>query len=264
MHTKSITLALLALIAASSAAPLADRLSWSSAQRQGLSAQADADCNDEAATYGLASGKTEADCANTEGATGFRVGSATSACSFPTKGSGKKGICYLGDAAAQRQVTEEEPSEPPTVGETPDDEKGESADDKKGEGADDKKDEGADDKKADDKESPASGKAKSTPCPDQSSPSEEAPPGGGETTLEQKPTSPPATSPQSPVQIPKPAPVQTSSSAVSTPSDKPGPPNAQVPHHPPPPPSANATANAQDNSLKWFGTSIFKILGGLF
>ncbi|KAG6852912.1 hypothetical protein C0991_008232, partial [Blastosporella zonata] len=45
---------------------------------------------------------TENDCANKDGATGFRAGSSSmrTACSVPVQGGQKKGMCYLGNGVA--------------------------------------------------------------------------------------------------------------------------------------------------------------------
>ncbi|KAF5384303.1 hypothetical protein D9615_003097 [Tricholomella constricta] len=124
MHTKAAILALLALIAAAStAAPLSDRRSWSDAQRSALRRRANPQCNDEAETYGVSSGLTEGDCANMANATGFKAESVSSACSIPVAGSGQKGICYLGGDAAE-QPNESggggEPKDPPGGSGSPD------------------------------------------------------------------------------------------------------------------------------------------------
>jgi len=109
MHTKTATLALFALIAASNAAPLSDRRSWSQ-QTPGLSRRANPSCSDKATT----NSKTEGDCANTPNATGFKAGAVTAACNIPVKGSGEKGICYVGVATvAQRRSPEDDPTDPP-------------------------------------------------------------------------------------------------------------------------------------------------------
>ncbi|KAG6856382.1 hypothetical protein H0H87_005079 [Tephrocybe sp. NHM501043] len=203
MHTKAATLTCLALIAASLAAPVSNRRT--AKPNQGAIAEgSSAVCNQEAITFNLDSGKTENDCANISGATGFRATSATTECRLPVMGSGTKGICYGGALVNQRRSPEEVGGEP-------------AAED--GEGAA--------------KEEPATpAKIDALPC------SEEG---------------------QSPVQVPKPSPTVTSSTLVPTITDKPGPPNAHGPHHPPPP-----THHKGDNEYTWLGTAVFKMLGGLF
>jgi len=239
MHTKTATLALFALIAASNAAPLSDRLSWSYAQRDALqrhtlSRRASPDCNDEVPTYGVGSGKTEDDCANTAHATGFKVESVSAACSLPTKGSQKKGICYLGGAGPLRRSPQEDPVEPPAP------ESGASG------------------------EGPA-GKKEKNPCEGKEKPAESS------ETLDEQPDTDPSTSPETVLKPPVKAPavVESPPSQPPTPSETPV---ATTKTPSTTAPNTNGTPGLhsgngkgkKEESMAWIGKSLFKMFGGLF
>ncbi|KAF8060633.1 hypothetical protein FPV67DRAFT_1510851, partial [Lyophyllum atratum] len=212
---------------------------WTYAHRndprsQTLSRRASPDCNDEVPTYGLASGKTENDCANIAHATGFRAESASAACSIPAKGSQKKGICYLGGAGPLRRSPEEVTVEPAAP--------------EGGAGGED-----------------GEGKKEKKPCE-----GNEKPVGSSETP-DKQPDTDPSTSPETVLKSPvkAPADVDPTPSQPPTPSETP-----VVPTKTPSATAANTNGTPglhsgkgngkKDDSIAWIGKSLFKMFGGLF
>ncbi|KAH0589808.1 hypothetical protein J132_00075 [Termitomyces sp. J132] len=236
MRTKAATFTLLALIVASDAVPLSDRLSWSYVRNQVLHKRIDPVCSG-ARIYGLSSDKTEGDCANTPGVAGFRADNVNPSCKIPANGNVKKGMCYLGRSVYQRRSSPEDIDEPTIEAETLEQSSPSSA----------KKqihlsELGEDVALEDNEESPTAAT------------NGHGFPHGDQMLAQESSSSSPGSLPYSPDQVPK--------SPLSSVSDKPGAPNAA--HKPQHPSLPVVNATEESKSFQWFGNSIFRILGSLF